>query len=166
MMHITRVLTLTLVFSLIMLSCTGSGSSNSIQSNDIDTVSNVWGIIYHDGIYNGDTVESGDWEGYLSLKESINDTSIYDASWLFERIRFEYCRTFVSGVLSPELFKGAMFRLIEIDGKIDYQLYGLDCIEQLKISTTWIADTMVFDMRIEKSGTTYYDKGKWLISTP
>ena len=43
----------------------------------------VSGLLFNVGVNGTDTIEAGDWEGYLKFIEQRDDTIICEATWLF-----------------------------------------------------------------------------------
>jgi hypothetical protein len=155
------------LFVFLFVSCKFTSDSSEEQFLRFDADSCVAGLIFNYGVYMNDTVVQGDWEGQLNFEMAQGDTLVYDASNLFSRIGFEWCRTPVLiWDKNHALYSKPSFQLFEIDGTIDFKENYLDCLDELRISTSWKSDTMIFAMRIEVAGTTYYNSGKWLIDWP
>ena len=143
-------------------SCSQQESIQSKNTNRFMNDSTVSGLLFNVGVNGTDTVEAGDWEGYLKFIEQRDDTIIYDATWLFNRILFENC--IAETDLSMSDYKDLNIRLMEVNDTIEFEMKDLECIKSLRIHSFWINDTLIYRMQAHKEGLINYDSGKWVIN--
>ena len=142
-------------------SCSQQESIQSKNTNRFINDSIVSGLLFNVGVNGTDTVEAGDWEGYLKFIEQRDDTVIYDATWLFNRILFENC--IAETDLSMSDYKHLNIHLKEVNDTIEFEMKDLQCINRLTINTFWKADTLIYRMITHKDNMTNYNIGKWVI---
>ena len=142
-------------------SCSQQESIASKNTNRFVNDSIVSGVLFNVGVNGTDTVEAGDWEGFFKFIEQRDDTIIYDATWLFDRILVENC---IAGTdLSISDYKDLNIRLMEVNDTIEFEAYGFECINRLMINTFWSSDTLIYRMETHRDDMTNYNTGKWLV---
>ena len=155
--------TVVCTYLFLLNSCSQQESKISKNTNRFVNDSIVSGLLFNVGVNGTDTVEAGDWEGYLKFIEQRDDTIIYDATWLFDRILFENC---IAGKdLSISDYKDLNIRLMEVNDTIEFETYDFECINSLMINTYWSSDTLIYRMETHRDDMTNYNTGKWLINS-
>ena len=155
--------TVVCTYLFLLNSCSQQESIQSKNTNRFQNDSIVFGLLFNVGVNGTDTVEAGDWEGYLKFIEQRDDTIIYDATWLFNRIQFENC---IAGTdLSMSDYKDLNIHLLEVNDTIEFEMKDLECINRLTINTFWKADTLIYRMVTHKDDMTINNIGKWFINS-
>ena len=153
--------TVVCTYLFLLNSCSQQESITSKNTIGFVNDSIVSGLLLNVGVNGTDTVEVGDWEGYLKFIEQRDDTIIYDATWLFNRILFENC--IAETDISMSDYKDLKIRLMEVKDTIEFEMTEFECINRLMISTFWNSDSFIYRMETHRDDMINYNSGKWVI---
>ena len=154
--------TVVCTYLFLLNSCSQVESMKSKSRNRFVNDSIVSGLLFNIGMNGTDTVEVGDWEGYFKFIEQRDDTIIYDATWLFNRILFEHCIAETDLYMSD--YECSKIHLMEINDTMEFETTEFECINRLMINTFWHSDTLIYRMETHRDDMTNYNTGKWVIA--